>query len=183
MRYGVAARAERFEALDFDGHAAFFERLAKGFGDGIGGVVLCYGEMSDEEHARSDRDVLRRMVDINYTSAVSVLECAAAHFGARGAGFVCALTSVAGDRGRPRNHVYGSTKAALATYLAGLRARLSRRGVSVVTVKPGVVDTAMTWGLPDRPLLCDADRVAGDTVRAIAAGRRGWCTPPGSGDG
>ncbi|HKX46230.1 MAG TPA: SDR family NAD(P)-dependent oxidoreductase, partial [Planctomycetota bacterium] len=92
-------------------------------------------------------------------------------------GFLCALTSVAGDRGRPRNHAYGSTKAAVTAYLEGLRARLSREGLSVVNVEPGVVDTGMTWGLPPGPPKASAERVARDVLRGIARDRAVVYTP------
>lgn len=171
VRFGVPARAEDFDALAFDDHAAFWERAGKGFGDGVDGVFLCHGEMPPEEEARRDPVVWRRMVDVNYTSAVSVLERVADDFSARGQGFICGLTSVAGDRGRASNHLYGSTKAALSTYLGGLRARLAPLGVSVVTAKPGVVDTGMTWGLEGLPLMSEPEPVAAAILKAARRDR------------
>jgi len=172
VRFDVPARAEHFDALDFDDHAPFVERAAKGFGDGVEGFVLCHGEMPDEADARRDAAVLRRMIDVNQASTISVLERAADHLTqtAQG-GFLCALTSVAGVRGRPKNHLYGSTKAAVSTYLEGLRARLAGDDVSVVDVRPGIVDTSMTWGLPDLPMRARPERVARDTLRGIARDR------------
>lgn len=171
VRFGAEAVPERFDALDFDDHPAFVERCDARFAGGVDGWVLCHGEMPDDEEARRDAAVARHMIDVNYTSAVSLLERAGARLAERGAGWICALGSVAGDRGRPGNYVYGSTKAALAVYLSGLRARLSRSGVSVVTVKPGVVDTGMTWGLPDLPLAAAPERVARDAIRAVRRDR------------
>lgn len=177
IRFGVPARAERFDALDFDDHAPFAERAMKGFGQGVDGVILCHGEMPDESSARRDPEIFRRAVDVNYTSAVSLLERAAEGLGERGRGFLCAVTSVAGDRGRPRNHLYGSTKAALSTYLSGLRVRMARCGVSVVDVRPGIVDTGLTWGLPDLPLRARPERIARDVLRGIARDRAVVYTP------
>jgi len=177
VRFGVPARAERFEALAFDDHAAFVERAAKGFGDGVEGFVLCHGVMPDEALARRDPDVLRRLVDVNYTATVSVLERVTEHLLPRSRGFLCVLTSVAGDRGRPRNHLYGSSKAAVSTYLQGLRARVAGRGLSVVDVRPGIVDTGLTWGLPDLPLRAAPERVARDVVRGVERGRAVVYTP------
>jgi short-subunit dehydrogenase len=171
VRFETAARTERFEALDFDDHPRFVERAARGFGDGVEGFVLCHGEMTDEAVVRRDPAALGHMIDVNETSTISLLERAADHLGARGSGFLCALTSVAGVRGRPRNHVYGATKAAVSTYLEGLRARLARVGVSVVDVRPGIVDTAMTWGRVEGPLAARPERVARDVLRGIARDR------------
>lgn len=146
----------------------FAERAGKGFGDGVEGFIACHGEMPEEDEARRDPAVLRRMVEVNYTSMVSLLERAAEQLLPRGRGFLCAVTSVAGDRGRPRNHVHGSTRSAVGAYLQGLRARLAKSGVSVVDVRPGVVDTAMTWGLPGLPRQASPERVARDVLRRIA---------------
>jgi short-subunit dehydrogenase len=117
------------------------------------------------------------MIDVNYSSAVSVLEQAAVHFEEKKRGFVCAITSVAGDRGRQSNYLYGSTKAALNTYLQGLRHRLSKSGVDVLTVKPGFVDTRMTWGLPGLFLVASPDKVAKDVCWAIRKRRNVTYTP------
>lgn len=171
LRFGVSARIERFEALEFDDHEGFAERSAKGFGEGVDGFIICHGEMPDEEIARRDDQVLRRMIDVNYTATASLLERAADHLVPRGKGFLCVVTSVAADRGRPKNYAYGSTKAAVVTYLQGLRARLAKSGISVVNVQPGIVDTSMTWGLPDLPLKSTPEQVARDTLRGIARDR------------
>jgi len=177
VRFGVDARIEHFDALEFDDHAAFAERAARGFGDGVDGFIACHGEMPDEDEARRDPSVLRRMIDVNYAATVSLIERAADQIAPLGHGFLCVVTSVAADRGRPKNHIYGSTKAAVVTYLEGMRARLAKSGVSVVNVQPGIVDTAMTWGLEDLPMRATPDRVAHDTLRGIAKDRARVYTP------
>jgi decaprenylphospho-beta-D-erythro-pentofuranosid-2-ulose 2-reductase len=177
VRYGVRTRVEAFEARAFSAHPDFVRRVVAGVGDGIDGVVVCHGLMPDESEVRRDAEVLREMVDVNYTSAVSILERIAEHFAANGGGWICALSSVAADRGRARNYLYGSTKAALATYLAGLRARHAAHGVSVVTVKPGVVDTSMTFGLSGLPPGASPDRVARDALAAVRRNRPVVYTP------
>jgi short-subunit dehydrogenase len=88
-----------------------------------------------------------------------------------------ALSSVAGDRGRASNAVYGASKAGLAAFLSGLRNRLHASGVRVVTVKPGFVDTPMTARLPKNPLYSPPERVANDLVRAVDRGRDVVYTP------
>ncbi|MFC7543181.1 SDR family NAD(P)-dependent oxidoreductase [Siccirubricoccus deserti] len=89
----------------------------------------------------------------DFTGAASVLAALAPVLEAQRGGTVVALGSVAGDRGRPRNYLYGATKAALATYLQGYAARLSRSGARVLCVKAGPIDTAMTWPLPRLPFM------------------------------
>jgi short-subunit dehydrogenase len=96
---------------------------------------------------------------------------------ARGSGTVIGVGSVAGDRGRIGNYVYGAAKAGFATYLSGLRNRLTRAGGHVVTVKPGFVDTAMTWGLPGMFLVSSPEAVADALLKAVRKRRNVLYTP------
>ena len=114
---------------------------------------------------------------MNYASVVSLFERLAPGFEARGTGFLCAVSSVAGDRGRQSNYLYGSTKAALTTFMDGLRVRLSKSGVCVTTVKPGFVDTPLTFGRPGIFLPGSPEGVARDIVRGIRRNRRTVYTP------
>lgn len=175
IRAGVRAEQRVFDALDFASHRELVRSCAEG---GLDGVALCHGVQFDQADAQRDASLARRMIEVNYASAVSLLEAAAGHFEARRAGWICALSSVAGDRARPSNYLYGSTKAALTAYLRGLQARLARSGVRVLIVKPGFVDTSLTYGLPGLFLVAPPDRVAADVVRAIERGRRVVYTPP-----
>ena len=128
------------------------------------------------------------MIDVNFSAAVSVLNRFADYFelphpalsqGERVQRYICGISSVAGERGRQSNYIYGATKAAFTTYLAGLRNRLQRSGVAVITVKPGFVDTSMTWGRlnPDSPLVAQPERVGRDIVRAIRKRKNVIYTP------
>jgi decaprenylphospho-beta-D-erythro-pentofuranosid-2-ulose 2-reductase len=173
VRHGVEASVLRFDALDFDAHDDLFAEA----GPELAGVLLCYGDMPSEEAARDDVTRLRRMIDVNYTSAVSILELAARQMSDRGRGWIAALSSVAGDRGRPGNYLYGSTKGALSCYLQGLRARMAGQGIKVVDVRPGVVDTGMTFGLEGLPLMAPPDRIARDALRGIERDRPVVYTP------
>ena len=177
VRYGVEVAVECYEALDFDSHAELFETCAKRFDAGLDGVVLCHGVMAEQEDAERDFATARHMIDVNYSSAVSLLGLAADYLARRGQGWICGISSVAGDRGRPSNFLYGSTKAALDTYLGGLRARLAPAGVRVVTIKPGFVDTGLTWGRPGLFLVATPEKVAADTLRAIRRDRAVRYTP------
>jgi decaprenylphospho-beta-D-erythro-pentofuranosid-2-ulose 2-reductase len=166
---GARAEVEVFDALDFDGHPAFFERCLEHTEGALDGVVVAFGYLGGQSETESDFVEARRTIDVNFTCVVSLLNLAAQHLQQRSAGWITVLSSVAGDRGRQSNYTYGAAKAGLSAYLSGLRNRLARHGVHVLTVKPGFVDTAMTRGIinPRSPLLATPDRVAEDIVRAI----------------
>jgi len=147
VRCNVEADALPFEAEDCAGHRAFFDACLERLGDRLEGVVVCFGFMDDQAKAQEDFAVARRTIDVNYTVAVSILEIFAGHFEQRGGGFIAVLSSVAGDRGKQGNYIYGSAKAGLTAYLEGLRNRLFRSKVAVTTIKPGFMDTKMTFGM------------------------------------
>ena len=174
LRHGVHAEAIAFDVGDTAAHAAFLDACGA-----LDLIALCHGHMADQASAERDFNEVRRMIELNYAACVSLLELAAAHFAARGSGSLCAVSSVAGDRGRQSNYLYGSTKAALSAYLQGLRNRLAPAGVHVLTVKPGFVDTGMTWGLlkPGSPLVASPERVARDIANALERGADVIYTP------
>ena len=178
IRYGIQAAIRSFDALDFASHQAFFEACLDGK-ERLAGIILCFGAMSDQTDAERDFSLAKQMIDVNYSAYVSILNLAASYFKRRRSGFICAISSVAGDRGRKSNFIYGSSKAALSTYLQGLRNDLSSSGVNVITVKPGFVDTKMTWGLikPNSPLVASPRKVAVDILRAIENRRDVQYTP------
>lgn len=159
VRHGVDSAAGAFDATDFDGHAGFLDAVE----DAVGAVevaVLAFGFMGDQEAAQDDFARARRIIDINYTGAVSLCEGLAARMTARGVGSIVGIGSVAGDRGRQSNYLYGSAKGAFALYLQGLRNRLFKQGVHVMTVKLGFVDTRMTFGMQTGIPIADPDTVA-----------------------
>lgn len=177
VRYGIKTQVQKFDALDFDSHPAFFNACVQAAGGDLHGVVLCHGYMVSQAEAQKNFAEARRMIDVNYTSAVSLLNLAASYLEERKTGFLCAISSVAGDRGRQSNFIYGSTKAALNTYLEGLFNRLFKSGVAVINIKPGFVDTRMTRGLPGLFLVAKPDRVGRDICRAIRWRKRVAYTP------
>lgn len=168
VRRGVEVEAEVFDAERSEDRRRLAERrpLPRW-------VVLCHGAMSDQAEAERSFEEVRRMIEVNYASCVELLEGLAPAMAARGGGGVAVVGSVAGDRGRRSNHLYGSTKAAVEVYLEGLRHRLFASGVSVTLVKPGFVDTAMTWGLlrSGSPLVASPKRI-GEEVAAAVLRRR-----------
>jgi decaprenylphospho-beta-D-erythro-pentofuranosid-2-ulose 2-reductase len=177
VRFGGKAEARRFEALEFDGHAVFFNECIEAFAGKLSGLVLCHGQMPEQDDAARDFALARRMIEVNYLSSVSLLGLAATYFESAQEGFIAAITSVAGDRGRASNYLYGSSKSALSTVLAGLRVRLAKSGVGVVDVRPGFVDTQLTWGRPGMFLVASPDRVAQDVYRGIVKNRAVVYTP------
>jgi short-subunit dehydrogenase len=127
--------------------------------------------LGDQAKGQSDWEEARRILETNFTGCVSLLNILADYFEPRRAGFICALSSVAGDRGRQSNYLYGAAKAGLSAYLQGLRNRLFPAHVKVITVKPGFVDTRMTYGRPGLLLVASPDRVAKGVFRAIVKGK------------
>jgi short-subunit dehydrogenase len=166
LRTGAQVSACRFDALDFDSFPAVIESAVSALAGRLDGVIVCHGYMARQDEAARDNGIARRMIDTNYTSAVLLLNLAAPRL-TRPGGFIAAISSVAGDRGRPSNFIYGSTKAALNTHLEGLRATLFKEGIGVTTIKPGFVDTSMTWGLPGMFLVASPEKVATDVERAV----------------
>jgi len=145
MRTGADAAAGGFDAVDFSSHAAVIDRAIAELG-GLDGVIICFGTLGEESAAQVEPDAALATLNQNFNGAVSLLTLAARHLEQQHSGFIIAIGSVAGERGRAKNYVYGSAKSALATFTQGLRGRLARAGVQVMTVKLGTVDTRMTWG-------------------------------------
>ncbi len=178
VRHGGSFPFVTFDARDASQSRTLVARAAAMAPTPLDGVVVCPG-MPPQQDSGLDEASVRGMCDVNFLSVAVILEAAAAQFADRGRGSIAALSSVAGDRGRQSNYVYGATKAALSTYLAGLRNRLQPHGVSVLTIKPGFVDTAMIRGMKTPPslLVASPDRVAADIERAIVQRRDVVYTP------
>jgi short-subunit dehydrogenase len=176
LRTNGAVATVPYDALTSDASAFVARCLELAHGD-LEGIVACQGLMDEDDRAKTDPLALARLVTVNFVSPATVLAAATPWFEQRKRGFLVAVSSVAGDRGRQSNYPYGAAKAGLATFLDGLRHRLHRAGVQVLTVKPGFVDTAMTWGLPGLFLVATPQRVARDVVRALRRGKRNLYTP------
>jgi decaprenylphospho-beta-D-erythro-pentofuranosid-2-ulose 2-reductase len=163
-RAGVSALSGTFDAADFAAHDEFIRHVATTLG-GLDGVVVCFGTLGDEDAAQTDPTDALATINQNFTGAVSLITLAARHLEQQGSGFIIAIGSVAGERGRKKNYVYGSAKGALATFTQGLRGRLAASDVHVMTVKLGTVDTRMTWGR-EGALLTIAPTKAADLIYA-----------------
>jgi len=156
------------DIVDYDSHQAFYEQLD----EKPLGVISAVGYLGDQELAQRDFNEAKKIIDTNYTGVVSLLNIVANDFETKRAGFIVAISSVAGDRGRKSNYIYGSAKAALTAYLSGLRNRLHDAQVQVLTVKPGFVATKMTadMDLPEK-LTALPNEVAEDIFSAQQSGK------------
>lgn len=169
IRFNIAAEPLAFDAEDPLSMPRVFDEAVRLAGGELEGVLLCHGYLPDQRRALEDPAELRRTVDVNFTSCAALVAAAADAFERRQRGFIAVVSSVAGDRGRASNHVYGGAKAGLNAVLQGMRQRLAKSGVAVITIKPGFVDTAMTWGKPGMFLVTSPERAARDIERAIGA--------------
>ncbi len=140
-------------------------------------ALIAYGTLGIQQECESDSNLAERELTTNFTSVVSLLNLLAGYMENKGSGSLAVITSVAGDRGRRSNYLYGSAKGAVSIYAQGLRNRLSRKGVHVLTIKPGFVDTPMTSGLGKNLLLAKPEDVAKDIVGAIVRKRDVIYTP------
>ncbi len=143
-------------------------------------VVYCvYGTLPDQQLCEQDWQAAYAALHTNALSVISLMGRLANVFENRGHGTLVVVSSVAGDRGRKSNYVYGTAKGALSIFCEGLRNRLNGTGVHVVTVKPGFIDTPMTAHIEKKPavLWVDANKVASDIIRAVAAGKNNVYTP------
>jgi short-subunit dehydrogenase len=164
LRGGRAVKTKHFDALRPEEHTAFW----RGIEEEISAVFCAVGLLGEQEKAQSDLDHAALILQTNFTGLTPILSLAANTFERRGHGLIIAVSSVAGDRGRASNYFYGSAKAGLTAFLSGLRNRLAKKGVTVITVKPGFVATSMTEGmaLPAR-LTAMPEQVAADIVKAV----------------
>ena len=169
------ATAHSFDARDPSGFAAIID-AAKAQSGEINCAVFV-GSMPEQAKIDTDASLIAGVVADSHIGPATFLTQLAPLIEERGQGTVVGVASVAGDRGRIGNYVYGSAKAGFATYLSGLRNRLTRAGGHVVTVKPGFVDTVMTYGLEGMFLVASPDDVARDIRRAVARKKNVIYTP------
>jgi len=168
VRSGVEVKLKEFDITAYDTHEKFYSDLE----EKPLGVIVVSGYMVEQKLAQNEWSESLQTINVNYTGAVSILNIIANDFESERRGFIVGVSSVAGDRGRKANYIYGSAKAAFSAYLGGLRNRLFESGVSVLTVKPGFVNTRMTekLDLPEK-LTAEPEDVANDIYNAQQKGR------------
>ncbi|SDX00138.1 hypothetical protein SAMN05444358_102162 [Ruegeria halocynthiae] len=162
-RYQIQVTLHDFDVLDVERHAEFVDGLPE-----LPEIVVCaVGALGNQEEDEKDILGAAQIIRSNFEGPASILAVLANRFEKRASGSLVGISSVAGERGRATNYIYGSAKAGFSAYLSGLRNRLSKKGVHVVTVLPGFVDTKMTESLdlPEK-LTAQPSEVASAIVRA-----------------
>lgn len=154
------------DLADVSRHVAILDYARESFPD-FDSVLVTYGRMSDQQECQRSVELMLGELETNFVSAAALLTVFAQHFERRRKGSIAAITSVAGDRGRRSNYVYGSAKGALSLFLEGLRSRLHPCGVRVITIKAGPVKTAMTDHMAEAAIFADPRDVARDICRAL----------------
>ena len=170
----LRAAGARVDVVDFDADdpASPARMVDEAFAGGDVDVALvAFGQLGDAEQLRTDADAVGRLAQVNYVVPSVVGTELAGRMRAQGHGVIVALSSVAGERARASNFVYGSTKAGLDAFYSGLADSLVGTGVSVLVVRPGFVKSKMTAGLPDAPLATTPEAVAAAIVTGVRKGR------------
>ncbi|MEM1236085.1 MAG: SDR family oxidoreductase [Pseudomonadota bacterium] len=169
------AAVVHFDARDPATFPAIIETMKSR--EGVLNAAVFVGSMPPQDAIDADPSLIEGTVTDSFTGPAQLLQLLAPVIEERGSGTVVGVGSVAGDRGRIGNYVYGAAKAGFHTYLSGLRNRLTRSGGHVVTVKPGFVDTAMTWTVEGMFLVAPPEKVAGDIFRAVEKKKNVIYTP------
>lgn len=159
IRYKVEVDYAFFDVTQFSSHEYFFTQVVEKMG-AIDGVVMAIGLL--------DQCAKEKLIEVNFSGPVAILDRCARYLAKQKKGFIIGLSSVAGDRGRKGNYIYGASKSALTTYLQGLRNELSAYQIHVLTIKLGLIDTKMTFG-SHYPLILRAEpkKTALKIIRAL----------------
>jgi decaprenylphospho-beta-D-erythro-pentofuranosid-2-ulose 2-reductase len=176
---GARVAMTNWDAVDVGGHADAVKAAWDAAAVDIDCVVLASGVLGDQSHLEDDPTAAAELAVANYAGPVSTLLHVARRLEEQGHGMFVVLSSVAGERARRSNFVYGSSKAGLDAFAQGLGDALVARGVRVVVVRPGFVRSSMTDGRDPAPLATTPAAVAEAVARAIASGR-GTVWVPGS---
>jgi decaprenylphospho-beta-D-erythro-pentofuranosid-2-ulose 2-reductase len=175
-RDGVEVAVERFDAADTESHPAFVERVAERYGD-LDVVVLAFGQLGSQEEFDADPAAAVEVAHVNYTGAVSASLVVSNVMRRQGHGQLAIVSSVAGERARAANYVYGSTKAGLDAFAQGLGDALHEHGVRVTVIRPGFVHSRMTRGMKSAPF-ATTPRVVGELAASgMRAGKHTVWTP------
>ncbi|HEX3986559.1 MAG TPA: SDR family oxidoreductase [Acidobacteriaceae bacterium] len=176
-RGAAVAVGEVADLDDTAGHPALLSRAVGALG-GLDIALLAHGVLGDQPRAEQDYRAAEAVLRTNFLSAVSLVTWLANYFEAERRGTIAVISSVAGDRGRKSNYVYGASKGGLNVFLDGVRNRIDRAGVQVLTIKPGFVATPMTAHLPRNALFAQPAEVARYVLRGIDRRRDVVYAPP-----
>jgi len=176
VRGAPIALAHQLDLRDVSAHEGMLDYASELLG-GLDTALIAYGTLSDQSACESSVDAMLGELQTNSNSVMALCTQLANRFEAQHRGVIAVISSVAGDRGRRSNYVYGAAKAAVTAFTSGLRQRLYKRGVFVVTIKPGFVDTPMTAAFRKNILWASAQSVGKDVARAIIRGTPVVYTP------
>lgn len=176
IRGAKEAFAEYINLNDFRSHLEMLDAADKAM-NGIDIVLIAHGTLSNQKLCERSVDATLAEMNTNALSTVSLLTHIANRFEVRQEGTIAVISSVAGDRGRASNYVYGSAKAMVTAFTAGLRQRLDKFNVAVVTIKPGFIDTPMTAAYQKGILWTKAPVAAAKIVKAIDTRKEEVCVP------
>lgn len=165
IRFSIKCEVEFFDVLDFNSHKSFYFNLK----NKPHIVISCIGYLNNQEKSEYSFEESLKSIQTNFTGLVSILNIVSNDFKTRKSGIIAGISSVAGDRGRGSNYIYGCSKSAFSSYLSGLRNKLSKSGVHVITIKPGFIKTKMTNHL-DLPKILTATpkEVSKDIIKSIS---------------
>jgi decaprenylphospho-beta-D-erythro-pentofuranosid-2-ulose 2-reductase len=176
VRGAHAAHTYVLDARDIERYPAMLDSAAEQMG-GIDAALIAHGTLSDQSACQSSTELTLQEFTTNALSFIALCTQLANRFEAHQQGVIAVISSVAGDRGRQSNYVYGAAKAAVTAFTSGLRQRLYSKGVRVVTIKPGFVDTPMTAAFKKGALWASPEGVATSIVRAMDRGTPVIYTP------
>lgn len=159
-----------YALADVHCHKKLFDRAFEAMGE-IDAVLIAHGTLPEQEKIQNSSEEVVNQLNINFISVVSLATIAAEYFEKKSSGCIAVISSVAGDRGRKSNYIYGSAKGGVSIFFQGLRNRLSTKNINVLTIKPGFVDTPMTAHLPKNPLYASAEAVGKAIWDAMKNGR------------
>ena len=159
-----------------DRYQELIDNAVETFGE-LDTILIAHGSLGDQQACEQNVTKTLAEFNTNCTSVIALLTIAANYFERKKRGCIAVIGSVAGDRGKKSNYIYGAAKAAVAVFLQGLRNRLSKAGVNVITIKPGFVDTPMTASMPKNALFAQPQRVAQEIHRAIKQSKEVAYTP------
>ncbi|MCF6281385.1 MAG: SDR family oxidoreductase [Candidatus Polarisedimenticolaceae bacterium] len=166
VRGAASVESALLDVLDYDQHQPTLEAAIAAM-EGVDIALLAHGTLPHQKACEDSFEVAKKEFEVNAISSISLLTHIANYFEQKKAGTIVAISSVAGDRGRQSNYLYGSAKGALTLFLQGLRNRLYKSGVAVITIKPGFVDTPMTAEFTKGALWAKPEKIAECIVQSI----------------
>jgi decaprenylphospho-beta-D-erythro-pentofuranosid-2-ulose 2-reductase len=166
VRGASAVHTEVLDLLEYERHNAVINAAIAAL-NGLDLVLIAHGTLPDQKACEKSFALTQKEFEINTLSTISLLNHLANYFEEEGQGTIAVISSVAGDRGRQSNYVYGSAKGAVSIFLQGLRNRLDKSGVNVITIKPGFVDTPMTSAFEKGARWVTPEKIAKDIFSAI----------------